>query len=581
MAAPDLRSASLRERIGGRWAVSWAAFLLAFGFKLVSGLLDPLFAEAGMRGTGLLVDLVSFVVFFGGVMWLASISVLRDRCVRPVPVVVVALVGAVAGATAIGSIDWIVSVAGLDGAGYVERRWVVGALQSALTLCAFAYLLDARERFRTERDRLLGELSRAVVVDGKELAELERMRSEMWGLAGSDAARTILDARPSSTGGGNSLDEARSAVTALKSTSDRTLRVMSHGLWRKPAAARLRPMVIVRALAARRPYQPTLLLIPIAVVAILRITGNVPLTTSIPFLAVLSLSALLISLAVNALARRMPQWAVAVTIGSVPVLALSGIPVYLVLTLGSTDATVAARLALTGALWVAVAYPLLNVARGLGIAGRDVVRGLQHWVTEADVRRAALAREFDLLRREVAMHLHGTVRGLLTTSVMRLEFAINVNDPDEARNALAEARALLDSAQTSPQGPAVGSMREQLADLAAAWEGLVDVRVDIAGVGEPRPAEERTILRVVTEGVHDAARHGSATHVEVLIREGAAGWEVSVVDDGIRDLPAQGSDPVALGLGSQHLDAVAPGSWQRVRTPEGRTALTARIAAAP
>ena len=299
------------------------------------------------------------------------------------------------------------------------------------------------------------------------------------------------------------------------------------------------------------------------------------------FLAILALSTLAISLAVNALTRRMPRWAVAVTIGSIPVLALSGIPVDQVLTVAGTDETVAARLALTGALWVAVAYPLLNVARGLSIAARDVVRGLQQSVTDADVRQAAMARELDLLRREVAMHLHGTVRGLLTTSVMRLEFAINANDPEDARNALAEARALLDSAQTSPQGPAVGSMREQLADLAAAWEGLVDVRVDIAGVGEPRPAEERTILRVVTEGVHDAARHGSATHVEVLIREGAAGWEVSVVDDGIRDLPAQGSDPVALGLGSQHLDAVAPGSWQRVRTPEGRTALTARIAAAP
>jgi signal transduction histidine kinase len=121
-------------------------------------------------------------------------------------------------------------------------------------------------------------------------------------------------------------------------------------------------------------------------------------------------------------------------------------------------------------------------------------------------------------------------------------------------------------------------MREQLADLAAAWEGLVDVRVEIAGAGDPRPAEERTILRVVTEGVHDAARHGSATRVEVTISEGAGGWEVSVVDDGMRDLPAQGSEPAALGLGSQHLDAVAPGSWQRVRTPEGRTALTARIA---
>jgi signal transduction histidine kinase len=577
MAVPDLRSASLRERIGGRWAVSLTAFFLALGFKVVSGLLDPLFVDAGMRGVGLLVDLGSFVLFFGGVMWLASVSVLRSRRVRPVPVVVVVLVGAVAGATSIASIDWIVTAAGLAGAGYVQRPWVAGVIIGPLALCTFAYLLDARERFRTERDRLLGELARAVAVDGNERAELERIRSEMWSLAGSDTARTISAAQERTAVGEDSLDQARSAVTALKSTSDRTLRAMSHGLWTAPDAGRLRPMMIIRALAAQRPYQLSLLLIPLAFVAILRLTRSVPLTTSMTFLAVLAAFALVTSFAVNVLSRRVPRWAVAVTIGSIPVLALSAIPVYLVLTRVGTEASVAARLALTGALWVAVAYPLFNVARGLSIASRDVVRGLQQSVTEADVRRAAMARELDLLRREVAMHLHGTVRGLLTTCVMRLEFAINANDPDEARNALAEARALLDSAQLSPVGSAPGSMREQLAELAAAWEGLVDVRVEVDCNGEPGPSEERTILRVVTEGIHDAARHGSATHVEVTIRGGAGEWEVSVVDDGLRDLPARGSAPT--GLGSQHLDAVAPGAWQRVRTTDGRTALTASIAA--
>ena len=177
------------------------------------------------------------------------------------------------------------------------------------------------------------------------------------------------------------------------------------------------------------------------------------------------------------------------------------------------------------------------------------------------------------------MHLHGTVRGLLATSVMRLEFAIKANDPEEARKALTEVRDSLSSAQLSSRGPAVGEMREQLAELAAAWSGLVDVRVEIVGSGEPAPSEQRTLLRIVTEGVHDAVRHGSATRVEVTIREGAGEWNVSVVDDGLSDLRVQGSAPEERGLGSQHLDAVAPGSWQRMRTAEGRTTLTACIAA--
>jgi hypothetical protein len=71
-------------------------------------------------------------------MGLASVSVLRHRRTRPEPVVVVVLVGSIAGAAAIGSINWIVDGAGWDGAGYVERRWVAGAVMGPLALCAFA-----------------------------------------------------------------------------------------------------------------------------------------------------------------------------------------------------------------------------------------------------------------------------------------------------------------------------------------------------------------------------------------------------------------------------------------------------------
>ena len=192
----------------------------------------------------------------------------------------------------------------------------------------------------------------------------------------------------------------------------------------------------------------------------------------------------------------MPRRAVAVVIGSVPMLALSCVPMYFALVSAGVNGSTASRLALAGALWLGGAYPLFNLARGLSLASQDVVRGLRQSITEGDLRRAGRARDLEGLRREIAMHLHGTVRGLLTTTVMRLEFAISSRDPKKASLALEEARSLLDRAGSSPSPFGAGepatessSLPAQLSELESAWAGLVDVRIHSDDAGDP------TILR--------------------------------------------------------------------------------------
>ena len=185
------RSPTLRERIGGRWAVSWPAFIICLSFTSLSRLLDPLFAQPSVRMVGLLIDLVTFLVCFGGTMWLSTITVLRNRRVRPVPVALVAAVGFVAAASVIVAQDLVVTFVGMDGPGYVSRPWLVAAITGAIALCSIAYLLDARERFRSERDRLLTTLARSVDADATEQEALDLLRSQMWQYAASDAASAL------------------------------------------------------------------------------------------------------------------------------------------------------------------------------------------------------------------------------------------------------------------------------------------------------------------------------------------------------------------------------------------------------
>ena len=574
------RSPTLRERIGGRWAVSWPAFIICLSFTSLSRLLDPLFAQPSVRMFGLLIDLVTFLVCFGGTMWLSTITVLRNRRVRPVPVALVAAVGFVAAASVIVAQDLVVTFVGMDGPGYVSRPWLVAAITGAIALCSIAYLLDARERFRSERDRLLTTLARSVDADATEQEALDLLRSQMWQYAASDAA-SALPSGATSTNDEDSLGEARSVVIALRSSSDRALRSLSHGMWTPERSGRLRPMMAIRALAAQQPYQLPLLAFPLFIFTTLRLTQSEPVTIQLVSLALLAAYGSAVSITVNAATRMAPHFAVAVVIGSVPVLALSCIPLYFVLVQTGGDNRIALRLALAGALWLAGVYPLFNLARGLSIAREDLVLGLRQSITEGDVRRASRAHDLEELRREIAMHLHGTVRGLLTTTVMRLEFAISSRDSEQARLALSEARALLERAGNSPSSigapdlaAASSSMLAELSELQSAWSGLVDVRIHADADPAPDDSAKRKLLSIVTEGINDAARHGQATCIEVTIRHRPDGWEVIVDDNGSTDTTLVGA---ATGLGSQYLDAVAADGWSRVRTRDNLTRLRVSV----
>ena len=561
--------------------MSWTAFVICVLFTGAGRVLDPLFSDPGLRPLGLLIELVAFLVCFGGTMWLSSVTLLRNRRIRPAPVALVAAVGFIAGAVTIAGQNLLVAFAGMDGAGYVARPLLVAAASSAFAFCSIAYLLDARDRFRSERDRLLSRLARSVEADATEQATLERLRVQMWHYADRDAAATLPAAGFNTSVPNDALGEARSAVVALRSTSDQALRSLSHGMWAPEGSGRLRPMMAVRALAAQQPYRLILLAFPLFVFATLRLTQSQPAAIQLLSLMILATYGIAVSFAVNAATRLMPKRAVAVVIGSVPVLALSCVPMYFVLAGAGVPESIALRMALASALWLGGAYPLFNLARGLSLASQDVVRGLRQSITEGDLRRAGRARDLDELRREIAMHLHGTVRGLLTTTVMRLEFAISSQDPEKASLALAEARWLLDRAgsSSSPFGagePAAesSSLLTQFSELESAWAGLVDVRIHSDDAGDPDDSATRKLVSIVTEGINDAARHGQATSVDVTIHRCPDGWQVIVDDNGSNDAALVGA---AAGLGSRHLDAVAPQAWSRVRTGGGRTRLMVRV----
>lgn len=158
------------------------------------------------------------------------------------------------------------------------------------------------------------------------------------------------------------------------------------------------------------------------------------------------------------------------------------------------------------------------------------------------------SRELTLLeeRQRVARELHDAVAQKLFSLRLTTEAAAALlhRDPRRAEAELNEVRRLAAQA-TEELGQVVAELRpRELADA-----GLVETlrrrvallnrvhaaRIEFNATVQARlsPATEEVVLRVVEEALHNALRHASAAHIEVLLHWGISGHVVCEVrDDG-------------------------------------------------
>ena len=86
----------LRQLIGGRYAVSWQGYLVMWPFSVIFIVTTtPAFSSPNRWLEGVLVSTAAYLAV-GAILWLASITVLRNRREHAAPIALVALVGGVA-----------------------------------------------------------------------------------------------------------------------------------------------------------------------------------------------------------------------------------------------------------------------------------------------------------------------------------------------------------------------------------------------------------------------------------------------------------------------------------------------------
>jgi signal transduction histidine kinase len=207
------------------------------------------------------------------------------------------------------------------------------------------------------------------------------------------------------------------------------------------------------------------------------------------------------------------------------------------------------------------AFRLLFYAMILAGAAREV---RSHWTALTEVavleERRRIARELhDGLTQEIAF-ISRNLRKLDRQSrvVQRLE-AASARALDESRRAIAALSEPFDR-------PLETILAEVARDVAARDGGRV--ALSLARGVKANPAEREVLVRIMSEAITNAIRHGDAKIVHVQLKPRDHGLRLRIVDGG-RGFDPDVVPPGRFGLVSMHERAEALGGELHVRSVPG------------
>jgi signal transduction histidine kinase len=272
-----------------------------------------------------------------------------------------------------------------------------------------------------------------------------------------------------------------------------------------------------------------------------------------------------------------PLWTITAWVLIGLVSGLSGLAV--ARTLDPLDFTAAAALSIVarGVIRFALIGLLHQLARGYAARARSDADQSRSQLDDARRMRSALLAEADATERFVAESLHRSVQGRLAAIALLLRLG-------RRQEALAELDDTCDVTIPLMEGELIAlsaERRETVPSVVPAWLGMILIdRVDWDHVEELSPSLAYDLHRVVDECLVNAARHGSATSMEIHITQDVRRLTLHCQDNG-----SGGAISHRVGLGSQLFTEtcdVYGGTWQLLPSVSGTeftlTAVLARVA---
>lgn len=501
---------------------------------------------------------VNVASFAATAAWLFAVRTVLLRAGRgTIGVLAVVVVGASVGLVKGATTSTFGALAGLigDASDPQEYARAVGTtLQGAILLPAVTLVRSALERYRAAYDQLILERARRMLLTGRSAS----------GEQGARVARFVEEAR-------RRLDDAADPTVAvvLEELVEDRLRPLTRELWeRSDATTDFRLASLVRA-SIRVDANPAL---PVTVVFVL--IAFIARTEYLPLAQNLLVSGLNVVAIIAAfgLSRRLRPAShrfdvvhLLVTVITVAG-AVSGVELLLVGSvpqgpdLGATFVIVV--------LWL-LALTVLSSAVLVALRAGGQVDDELEQLLSGELDDAAEDASMRLRDRQVADRLHSIMQNRLIASARRIERS--GGSSTVAREEVMAIGRLLDDLASGSAEPPV-SVREQVAQLAARWDGFVTIeaRLDPSLDASPLVVQER-IAQATAEAVNNATRHGRAAWVRVVIEPAEGGWRLIAEDDGLG--PVQRPP----GLGSRLFAALSGGTWSLEGRAEGGARLEVAI----
>lgn len=533
---------TLRQHIGGRWAISWVLYVINVplnALAIVTSIRnDPEGSQwwgwASVAVAGLIAIAIGFIV--------ADLTILRRRREHPAPIWVVAAVGAAIGIFRGGVV--VLAAAALQlqpfAVSDLVNRMIAGGLLGALALPTGALVISVLSTYRVERHRLV-----------EEKVAFERARLQQQGQV--DALRTalVLSVR----------EEVATTLEELDGADPReiseVIRQTSHRVWRgDDPRADGESDVGIRAV-----LWPALKGSPIPVwpaVAFWGVSAAGSLIAAMgPAMGLLNLGYSLVALwacltvANRWIAARPHQWTRAVSVMVATAYILVSPVAYLLF--DQRPLQIAGAVLVLNAFWLPLVVGLVTVGAGAITSSEVVLQRLSDEVTAVQVGKKALDDEREDVLRELAAQLHGTAHSPLVAGSALLSHVDDARSREQLLEHVGRAVAQLGEPQTT------ASLSARLREVVQPWDGLIDVTVQLDPNVDDVPvtdAARRAVERIVEEGIANAYRHGHAESVDVLVASSGGALRVDVLDDGTGL-----SENVTSGLGYRLFQTAASGDW--------------------
>lgn len=558
----------LRQRIGGRWALSWQSFLITAILGIFSLAVGEQYAATSTYALMSWLGLgVAGTAALGVLYVILDRTVFRNRRERPLPVWVVVSADGIFGV--LFSLVVGLGAVGLDLQTNISlfQRIILNAIFAMWWGPSLSYFLDYRDEAKNTQKALIKHAVNLKLAELQRSEIVVRLRQEILHEVGDelspvrDSVAEYLESTSNNKEDGDSSptisqDDWRSLSQLLMGTAQNSVRPLSERFLRVTISHYPKtPWWSVLVNIVR--YQPFR---PLAY-AMVDIFGTLTVYVHIFGMSrglFILFSGLFITVTIamsaNVVMRHYPQIHAQIFLVTVAVL----------------QVTVIYRASLRE-MWVPGSAPaswqvtqifagivVIFVTSGFG-AWRDKDVELQlnfrAKIHKDQVEAIARSQQVVSLALETSQILHGAVQTRLIACAMLIEQASKQNDQDMLNTALRETLEILDS--PIPLNSSTESVSEEIIRKASLWEGLCEFEIDIEPKANIQSAAFAQVVgRVVEEGVSNAIRHGRATRINISVsRINDDRYLVLVADNG------RGFESVAPGMGSAYLTQVSGSNW--------------------